>query len=193
MKFVSFGATANCKTATFSPVPLLSVIFTTFVETSVESEPFWFRRPRITVQWEALVDLKEKGTLLNQIILISHQMFLFLVFKWYYLVKQLAELMTNRSAISVPPQTWLPLNCRLAIHGQTPGDTRELFPPTRVFSLALPHTTATVTQKEKVNEWQSLSVEHSHDLFSFILSYTGKIILKQFSVRNTMLVNFTTN
>ncbi len=55
-----FGATASCKTATLSPVPLLIVRLSTFIETSLGLEPIWFRRPRITVQSEALVDLNKK-------------------------------------------------------------------------------------------------------------------------------------
>lgn len=142
---------ASCKTATLLPVTLLIVKFATFIETSLGLEPFWFRRPRITVQSEALRDLDKKGIPLNQIILISLIRCPFFIFKCHYLVKQLAELMTKRSAISVPPQTWLPLNCRLAIHGHTPADTRALFPPKRVFRLARPHTTATVTERKRMN------------------------------------------
>lgn len=86
---------------------------------------------------------KRKRSLLNQIILSWHQISIFPIYHWPYLGKQLAEVMTNCSAISAPPQTWLPLNWTLATQGHMPEDASRLFPPAPEFSLALPHTTAT--------------------------------------------------
>lgn len=176
MKFVRFGAMASCKTATLLPVTLLNVRFATFIETSLGLEPFWFRRPRTTVQSEALLDLDKKGIRLNQIILISLIRCPFFTFKCHYLVKQLAELMTKRSAISVPPQTWLPFSCRLAIHGHMPADTRALFPPKRVFRLARPHTTATVTEGKRMN---SRFYQSNISLICFRLNFHKIWLLKE--------------
>lgn len=59
-----------------------------------------------------------------------------------HLEKQLALLSTESSATRVPPHTWLPFLCRLAIHGQIPAVATELPPRIREFSGAWPQTTA---------------------------------------------------
>ncbi|KAK0144238.1 Pro-Pol polyprotein [Merluccius polli] len=56
-----------------------------------------------------------------------------------YTVKQAAALRTALAATRLPPQTWEPLFCKLAIHGHTPADCTSSPLPWE-FRGALPHT-----------------------------------------------------
>lgn len=71
--------------------------------------------------------------------------------------KQLALLNTALADTRVPPHTWLPFLCRLAIHGHVPDATEFPF-NRREFSGALPQKTSWGAGEKGVNigtEWLS--------------------------------------